>query len=151
GEGAQGIGEDAEHQGTLASDAVGDETEEHAADAGSEQGQGGEEAGHGLAHAEIANDVGQNQRVEHSVESIEHPAESSSEKSPALSDGGVGESGGRHSGDSQFQMCGWQQKTEKATGAIEAVRTAGEDSMKGVDDRSARSDCTTGRTSGSHA
>ena len=37
-----------------------------------------------LRHAQIAHDVGQHQRVEHRVERVEHPAQSSRQQGAAL-------------------------------------------------------------------
>jgi len=39
-----------------------------------------EQAGGGLAHAQVAHDVGQHQRVEHGIKGVEHPAQAAATK-----------------------------------------------------------------------
>ena len=91
GERADGVSEDAEHEGALASDAVGEEAEKNAADAGGEQHERGEDAGGALGHGEVAHDMGEDERVKHGVEGVEHPAEGGGEEGAALGGGGLAE------------------------------------------------------------
>ena len=86
---ADRVSQDAEHEGALASDAVGKKAEEHTADARGQQSESVEKAGRPLRHAEIAHDVGQHQRVKHGVEGVEHPAESGGQQGAALGGSGL--------------------------------------------------------------
>ena len=81
---ADRVSQDAEHQSALASDAIGEEAEKHAADSGGQQGQRVEQAGGRLRHAEIAHHVGQDKCVKHRVERVQHPAESGRQQGAAL-------------------------------------------------------------------
>ncbi len=78
------VNEDGSHQGAGAADAVGDESENEAADGGGDEREGIEEAGSAGAHAQLANEVGENQRVEHDVHGVEHPAETAGDQRRAL-------------------------------------------------------------------
>jgi hypothetical protein len=52
-----------------------DKSKRNAPDPGRQQGQTVEQPGRALAHAQVAHDMGQDQGIEHGVESIEHPAQ----------------------------------------------------------------------------
>jgi hypothetical protein len=78
------ISQDAEHQGALASNAVGKKAEQHTANAGGQQGERVQKASGRLRHAQIAHHVRQDQRVKHGVKSVKHPAESRRQQCAAL-------------------------------------------------------------------
>src|SRR5580698_9922466 len=69
------VEKDRGHQRTSASDAVGDDAENQAAEGGRDQSEGVEEAGRAGAHREFADQIGEDERVEHDVHGVEHPAE----------------------------------------------------------------------------
>src|SRR5437764_12629503 len=75
GKGANRISEDAQHEGSCATDAVGDEAEQHASDTGCKQGEGVQQTCRLLAHVQVPDNVGDDQRIEHYVECVEHPSE----------------------------------------------------------------------------
>ena len=90
-EAASGAGnrvhDDGSHQRAGAADAVGNPAECEAADGGGEKGEGVEEAGGARVHRELADQEGEDQRVQHHVHGVEHPAEAAGDKGLAL--GGV--------------------------------------------------------------
>ncbi len=82
-----------------AANAIGDEAEKHAPDAGCEQCQRVQQSRLGLGNPEVAHDVSDDHRVQHYVEGIEHPAERSREHGSALDRrGGAEESRSRYTG-----------------------------------------------------
>ena len=112
GERTNRIGEDAQHQCALASRTVGNESECHASDPRGQQGQAVEQTSYAFAHAQVAHDVGQHERVEHGVKGIEHPAQSGSNQSASLRRSNLGKcrrDARSHSQDCRLFAQDWQQ------------------------------------------
>src|SRR5712664_357635 len=69
------IDEDGCHERASASDAVRENTEKKSTDGGSDERQRTQKARGARVHAELEDEVGENERVEHHVHGVEHPAE----------------------------------------------------------------------------
>ena len=63
------------YEGTGASRSVGDESEDDATGGRGDESRRPEQPGFSLRDAECANDRGQDHRIEHDVEGVEHPSE----------------------------------------------------------------------------
>ena len=75
-----GVDEDGSHEGARAANAVRDDAEEKTADGGRGESEGVEQAGGGSAHGEFADEIGEDEGIEHDVHGIEHPAEAAGDE-----------------------------------------------------------------------
>ena len=95
------VDEDAPDQRPRPSEAIGDDAEADAAGGGGEQGDRSEQPRGGRRQREVAHQVGEDQRPQHHVERIEHPAEPGGDEGAPSFGGAVAppaeEAGGRGS------------------------------------------------------
>jgi len=94
--------QDGEHQRAGTPDAVRDHSEEQAADGGSDERQRVQQARGLRVHAELADQEGENQGVEHYVHRVEHPARGSGDQGAAFRAGRVA----RPFKNQEFSACG---------------------------------------------
>src|ERR1700682_1287557 len=85
----QGIDQDGSHECSRASDAIRENTENKSTDGGSDERQRTEKARGARVHAELEDEVGENERVKHDVHGVEHPAEAASNEGFAFGGGDV--------------------------------------------------------------
>ena len=89
-----GVDEDAEGEGAGAAEAVGEPAEGEASRGRGQERGGDHGAAGGGGEAELALDRAEDERVEHNVHAVEHPAEGGGEEDALLVAGGLGEPGG---------------------------------------------------------
>ena len=74
-EGKDRIEQDAEVQGPRAAEFVGQDAEQQAANRGGAQGQRGHQTARFTRQPEVLDDGGEDERIEHHVEGVEHPTQ----------------------------------------------------------------------------
>src|SRR5882672_11398783 len=78
------VDEDRSHERACAPDAIRENTEKKSADGGSDKRQRIQKTRGPSVHAELADQVRENERVEHDVHGVEHPAEAAGDERFAL-------------------------------------------------------------------
>ena len=78
------VDEDAGDEGAGASEAVGGDAEEYAANGCADERCGHDEAGFGGGEVKVNSDAGDDEGIEHDVHAVEHPSERSGEQGVAL-------------------------------------------------------------------
>ena len=77
---SNGIHEDGCHERARAPDAVSKDAEKKSPESRGNKRERAEEAGGALTHAEIADQISEDERVQHDVHGVEHPAESAGDQ-----------------------------------------------------------------------
>ncbi len=76
------VDEDASHQRPRPAEPVGDHPEDHPSRRGGEQGERSEQSGGFRVHRQVPHERNQDERVEHDVEGVQHPAERGRDQRP---------------------------------------------------------------------